>query len=37
MLDNFNLQIQCEDYADVKSWNDSFEDPRYFYEESEND
>lgn len=37
MLDDFNLQIQYEEYADVQSWNDHFEDPRYFYEESEND
>ena len=37
MLDDFNLQIQCEDYTEAANWNDSLEDPRYFYEESEND
>ena len=37
MFDDFNLQIQCEDYTDTMNWNDSLDDPRYFYEESEND
>ena len=37
MLDDFNLQLQCEDYSDFMSWNDALEDPRYFYEESEDD
>ena len=37
MLDDFNLQIQCEDYEDILNYNLSLEDPRYFYEESEND
>ena len=37
MLDDFNLQIQCEEYEDVLNYNLFLEDPRYFYEESEND
>ena len=37
MLDDFNLQIQCEDYTEAVSWKDSPEDPRNFYEESEID
>ena len=37
MFDDFSLQIQREEYKDVLNYNLSLEDPRYFYEESEND
>ena len=37
MLDDFNLQIQREEYEDVLNYNLSLEDPHYFYKESEND
>ena len=37
MLDDFNLQIQCEDYEDILNYNLFLEDPHYFYKESEND
>ena len=37
MLDDFNLQIQCEEYEDILNYNLFLEDPHYFYKESEND
>ena len=33
MFDDFDTQVQIEELEEVVSYNDQFEDPRYFYEE----
>ena len=33
MFDDFDTQIQSDELAEIISWNDQFEDPRYLEEE----
>ena len=33
MFDDFDTQIQSDELAEIISWNDSMEDPRYQCEE----
>ena len=34
MFDDFDTQIQCEEFEDCLAYNDCLDDFRYFYEES---
>ena len=33
MFDDFTIQIQSDELAEIQGWNDAMEDPRYLYEE----
>ena len=33
MFDDFTTQIQSDELAEIISWNDTMEDPRYLHEE----
>jgi hypothetical protein len=33
MINDFDIQIQSDEIAEIINWNDQFEDSRYFYEE----
>ena len=33
MFDDFDTQIQSDELAEIISWNDTMEDPRYLHEE----
>ena len=33
MFDDFTIQIQSDELAEIQRWNDAMEDPRYLYEE----
>jgi hypothetical protein len=37
MFGSFETQIHCEESEDILNYNLSLEDPRYFYEEGEDD
>ena len=32
-IDDFDIQIQSDELAEILNYNDQFEDPRYIYEE----
>jgi hypothetical protein len=33
MINDFDIQIQSDEIAEIINWTDQFENPRYFYEE----
>lgn len=33
MFDDFDTQIQSDEFAEIINYNDQFDDPRYIYEE----